>query len=355
VKRNEIRSEVVKMKRVLLFGLMIPLAVSACSQIKVVKSPSAAPIPSSTVQLGPPSNLTEIPIPAWETALTVEDCTANGLPGSACTGVVENDQWTPLIWEFNGVEMALVPAGCFQMGNADNLPEEQPVHEICFDTPFWIDRTEVTVGQFVNFLNGQPEPVESTEPWLNFGEIGGWGTDANVHFQIGLKDGVWHPYYKEENRPLEHVSWIGANAYCAWREARLPTEAEWEYAARGPESLLYPWGNEFIRGNVVRYEGNQPEVGSMPQGASWVGAVDMSGSMFEWTSSIYGRYPYDPSDGREASLEVDPDSNRVFRGSPWYHPPDMHDNVSATARFDGWPFFAFWYHGFRCARSSSGR
>ena len=85
-------------------------------------------------------------------------------------------------------------------------------------------------------------------------------------------------------RPLQSVTRNGADAYCAWRAARLPTEAEWEYAARGPDSLLYPWGNEFIADNVLRVHerARLPNVGSKPQGASWVGALDLSGSLFEW-------------------------------------------------------------------------
>ncbi len=82
----------------------------------------------------------------------------------------------------------------------------------------------------------------------------------------------------------------------------------------------------------------------------WVGALDMSSGLFEWTSSLYRPYPYDASDGREVSLQEDDTSQRVFRGSAWYHPDGMYDNVSATPRFSAPTNFAAWYYGFRCAR-----
>jgi formylglycine-generating enzyme required for sulfatase activity len=123
-------------------------------------------------------------------------------------------------------------------------------------------------------------------------------------------------------------------------------------AARGPDGLLYPWGNEFIVDNVVRVRVRTrvPKVGSKPQGACWVGALDLSSSRFEWVSSLYQPYPYDAVDGREVRLDIDDSSDRVLRGSAWYDPDGMHDNVSATARFNAPLHWTAWYSGFRCAR-----
>jgi formylglycine-generating enzyme required for sulfatase activity len=281
------------------------------------------------------------------TATTAADCRAAGLPEIACTGVSANDEWTPVIREFGGVPMALVPAGCFMMGHDDGLAEEQPVHESCFAQPYWIDLTEVTVAQFAEFLNGQDEPVDNYEGWLDHAS-----QTPPVPAQLARQDGRWMPQPGKDDYPIQSVTWVGADAYCAWRAAGLPTEAEWEYAARGPDGLLYPWGNEFIVDNVVRVRVRTkvPQAGSKPQGASWVGALDLSSSLFEWVSSLYQPYPYDAVDGREVGLDVDDASDRVLRGSAWYHPDGMHDNVSATARFNAPPHYTAWYFGFRCAR-----
>jgi formylglycine-generating enzyme required for sulfatase activity len=276
----------------------------------------------------------------------VAPCIAAGLPVVACSGVSANYKWTPLVREFDGVDMVLVPAGCFEMGNEVGFRGEQPVHEICFEQPFWIDRTEVTVDQFARFLNGQDTPVDDYEGWLD-----PWSPTREPRVQLVRQDGTWAPEPGHSRRPLESVTWAGAAEYCAWRAARLPGEAEWEYAARGPDGLLYPWGNEFVADNTVRLIGRMPEAGSKPQGASWVGALDMSSSLFEWVNSIYTPYPYDASDGREAGLDAASASERVLRGGAWYHPDGMSDDVTATARFRAAPHVAAWSYGFRCARS----
>ena len=273
-------------------------------------------------------------------------CAAAGLPEAACSGVPANDAWTPLVREFDGVEMVLVPAGCFDMGNEVGFRGEQPVHEICFERPFWIDRTEVTVAQFARFLNGQDPPAEDYAGWLD-----PWGVYEAPPVQLAREDGTWAPLPGRANEAVESVTWPGANAYCAWRGARLPGEAEWEYAARGPDGLLYPWGNEFVAGFVVRRYDRAPDVGSKPKGASWAGALDMSSGLYEWVSSIYAAYPYDAADGRESDLDAGSTSERVMRGGSWYHPDGMHDDLTATARFRARPYVVTWAYGFRCVRS----
>jgi len=308
------------------------------------------PVEGSTVPTGAGMVVPEETItgPAFEPGFSAADCAQLDLPENACSGVTANDQWQPVVRTFDGVEMALVPAGCFMMGFDGGLPEEQPVHEVCIEHPFWIDVTEITVAEYARFLNGQDEPVESLEGWLDFL----WSPLYEPTVQLTRLDDQWMPLPGRVDRPLESVKWLGAEIYCGWRSARLPTEAEWEYAARGPDNLYYPWGNEFVRENVVRVTRRTvlPDVGSRPGGASWVGALDMSTSLFEWVNSIYRPYPYSAADGREVSSMIDDTSDRVFRGSAWYHPDGMHDNVSATARFNAPPDYAAWYYGFRCAR-----
>ena len=155
------------------------------------------------------------------------------------------------------------------------------------------------------------------------------------------------------------MNWYGADAYCKWRGGRLPSEAEWEYAARGPDGLVFPWGNELIEDHVVRIfqlvpEYKIPPVGSKPEGVSWVGAYDMSSSLFEWVNSIYRPYPYDASDGREAHIEEDSSSERVLRSGSWYHNVAdalLEDNITTSARYRNLPGNVHWSYSFRCVRA----
>jgi formylglycine-generating enzyme required for sulfatase activity len=235
----------------------------------------------------------------------------------ALTPVTQNAGWIPVERDLDGVTMVLVPAGCFQMGSND-YDDEKPIHEQCFDQPFWIDKYEVTQTQF-NRLGGRQENS---------------------------------PRFIGDNRPVENITWFEADAFCELRGVRLPTEAEWEYAARGPEILVYPWGNQWNENNVVwsgNSNGQTAEVGSRPAGVSWVGAYDLSGNVWEWTSSLYEPYPYDAADGREADTGTRTDVQRVLRGGSGY----SYSNVlRAPNRDRNFPGYGNYSLGFRCARSS---
>jgi serine/threonine protein kinase/formylglycine-generating enzyme required for sulfatase activity len=213
-----------------------------------------------------------------------------------------NVSWNPIQQTLGDAEMVLVPPGCFEMGstqlevdaaleqceanlgagqcNREWFEKESPTQQVCFQNPFWIDRLEVTNGQY------------------------GSSSDA-----FGGNNAQY---------PRENVSWFEAKSFCERRGARLPTEAEWEYAARGPDGLSYPWGDTFIADNSV-YEANSGEhpanVGSRERGVSWVGALDMSGNIREWTNTIFDTYPYDANDGREDTSDAT--SQRVIRGGSW--------------------------------------
>jgi len=210
--------------------------------------------------------------------------------------------------------MVLVPAGCFMMGSDDGDEDEQPVHEICFDEPFWIDKYEVTNAQF-----------------------GSVGCESRS---------------SQPDQPRNCVTWFEAHDYCEARGGRLPTEAEWEYAARGPDSLTYPWGDDYIAANVIgrddpTYGGEETApVGSRPAGASWVGALDMSGNLWEWTGSIYAGYPYDAGDGRENMSSDSP--HRVLRGGSFL---STSNDLRSANRNRGDPVGVSFIFGFRCARS----
>lgn len=225
----------------------------------------------------------------------------------------QNSDWQPFEQDFNGVTMVLVPAGCFMMGSDNGDSDERPVHEQCFDEPFWIDKYEVTNEQY--------------------GSTG--CTDRS----------------SQSDQPRNCVSWFDANDYCQSRNAQLPTEAQWEYAARGVESWIYPWGNDFVGDNAV-YSSNSgsrtADVGSRPNGASWVGAMDMAGNVWEWTSSLFELYPYDADDGREQDTGDRTDVLRVLRGGSF---GSSSSYLRSADRVRINPNVGSNYSGLRCLRS----
>jgi len=236
---------------------------------------------------------------------------------AAFTPVARNADWTPIERDFDGVMMVLVPAGCFMMGST-NSEDEEPLHEQCFDEPFWIDKYEVTQAQFERLGGTQAE----------------------------------EPRFTGSNRPVERITWFEARDFCKQRDSELPTEAEWEYAARGPDGLVYPWGNTWNANNAVTYRSSSQgtaNVGGLLAGVSWVGALDMSGNVWEWTHSLSESYPYDAEDGREADTGTRTDVRRVLRGGSWDN--DNTDHLRAAYR--NWYNPDNWFDdfGFRCARA----
>ena len=255
---------------------------------------------------------------------------AEGTPTAVPT-VTADAQWNPVMQTFDGVEMVLVPPGCFMMGstqeqidalsmwNMTGLAAESPQSRVCFDKPFWLDRYVVTNGQFLQLSGVAARQSEWTGP----------------------------------NRPRESITWFEARDFCAKRGTRLPTESEWEYAARGPDDPLYPWGDALARDDGIYpseinsgIHGETVDVGTKPRADSWVGASDMTGNVEQWTSTLYRPYPYNATDGRESN--TDTSSQRVLRGGSW------HDNFGAlhTAfRFGRPPSDGSNTASFRCARA----
>lgn len=232
------------------------------------------------------------------------------------TQVAELNRRASTVETFDDVEMVRVPEGCFYMGSMVGGDTVRPVQEVCFDAPFWIDRFEVT--------NAQYEAVTGDDPPSAF---------------------------SDPEQPVDSITWYDARDYCERRGARLPTETEWEYAARGPDSLTYPWGNDFNTDYTVSGENSdfQPAtVGSRAEDESWVGAMDMAGNAWEWVSTAWDVYPYDADDGRE---NIDTDNLRVKRGGAWDE--TNPEQFRTFVRWDGFPDEVQEVTGFRCARDAS--
>jgi len=234
--------------------------------------------------------------------------------------------------------MVLVPAGEFIMGSDQGRPDEQPAHRVYVDA-FYIDRYEITNAQYAEFLN----------------TIGGHQRRCDGHDCVDTKDenpdshivhvaGRYAAEAGYERHPVVEVSWYGAKAFCEHYGKRLPTEAEWEKAARGPEGLNYPWGDAFEAGsaNVGHQINDTTPVGRFPTGVSPYGAHDMVGNVWEWVDDWYQPYP-----GSPASSDFFGQKYKVVRGGSWNHPAE---DARTTARDIAHPARRLRVVGFRCAR-----
>ncbi len=246
----------------------------------------------------------------------------------------------------DGMTMVLVPAGPFLMGSAETDPkaadDEVPQHAVTLDA-FWIDRTEVTNAQYAVFLN----------------TLGGYraacdGQDCaetqreDKYSRLILRDGQIAVEGGFEEHPVTQVSWYGARSYCAWAGARLPTEAEWEKAARGTDGRLYPWGDGEPGCEQAAFgtcSHGTVATGSLPAGASPYGALDMAGNVWEWVHDRYdaGTYRLSPAQDPQG-----PDAgwDRVFRGGSW---GTLAVFLRTTDRGNNSPTYAGFNIGFRCA------
>ena len=201
-------------------------------------------------------------------------------------------------------EMIRIPAGVFVMGSSDGPEDERPQHRVQV-AEFFIDRTKVTNSQFALFLNAIGPEGPKGERYFDSDD-----SDARVH----RRDGNWVADVGFENNPVVEASWYGAVAFCRWAGKRLPTEAEWEKAARGTDGRKYPWGDEVptrARAHFGAGWNDLKPVGSFPQGASFYGLLDAAGNGWEWVSSAYRPYPYNAKDGREDLIK---DMVRTTRG-----------------------------------------
>jgi len=245
-----------------------------------------------------------------------------------------------------GIEQVWVPAGSFLMGTDDAaladlksqapppwvakaLDSESPQHRVRLTRGYWIDKYEVTNAAFRAFADGGG--YTTPEYWSEAGRA--WLAAQKLDALPASCPG------ERPDEPRRCVTWFEAEAYARWRGGRLPTEAEWEFAARGPKSPRYPWGDAFdvTRCNVVGATGAVP-VGSFRSGASWVGAEDMAGNAMEWVSDWLDRDYYrqspedDPTGPATGKIKVEKGgwwgSNAFVARSAYRHyedPPEYGD------------------------------
>jgi formylglycine-generating enzyme required for sulfatase activity len=200
--------------------------------------------------------------------------------------------------------MVRIPGGEFKMGSPEGevgrLAIESPQHLVSLDT-FMMDRTEVTNEMYKRFVMDRPEWQKGRVP-------------ASLASQFYLENwnGTEYPN-KKGKYPVVNVSWYAARAYCEWVNKRLPTEAEWEYAARARTTTTFWWGDRWngVFANASRKSANSVD---NPNHRNQFGLFDMLGNVWEWTSTLYSPYPYNAKDGREDQKSSGP---RVMRGGSW--------------------------------------
>ena len=280
---------------------------------------AAAPAPAAEAEETPANTAARAPRPALDSTELL-----------AGMGV-------PLYYEHTRVgthpnEMAHIPAGRFTMGTDDRLPDEGPAHVV--DLPAYdIDLYEVTNGQYKAFM-----------------EATGHRSPPQFENRIYLPGKIDHP--------VVGVTWNDASDYCAWAGKRLPSDAEWEKAARGTDARRYPWGNEFgmHRANTPLYwnslgrEGDTTPVGAFADGQSAFGLYDMSGNVWEWTGSWYRAYP-----GNTHPNENYGELYKTLKGGSWWDCSFYKCGISAPS-FNRAFFLRTTKNnsfGFRCAKDAT--
>lgn len=240
------------------------------------------------------------------------------------THTVEGNTW---IRPADGMVMVYIPAGEFLMGSTDEGydagGDEKPQHAVHLDG-FWIDRTEVTNSMFLKFLQ-----------------------NTSYEYDRSLPDGI-------DEYPVVNVSWNDAIAYCEWAGGSLPTEAQWEKAARGTDGRIYPWGDQKASCEyAVMDEGRNGcgitgawPVGSKPAGGSPYGLLDMAGNVSEWVLDWYQYTYYQNTSGNNPNGPVSGDE-RVLRGGSWRNISDL---IRSANRTKADPTVRVDFFGFRCAR-----
>lgn len=323
--------------------------ITATSTITPTPTPTQTATPTLTPTLTPSTT---------PTATATPSSTPTATPSSTPTPTATPAELSAtFVREQDGMVMILIPAGAFMMGAEENSvlagPDEKPQHQVQLNS-FYLDKYEVSVAQYAAFLNeingyeGQCGGFDCTEPR----EIVGF---TNYLSAQDLGDGTiqYTAITGFANYPANHISWYGADAYCQWVGGRLPTEAEWEYAARGTDGRIYPWGDKAPDATLAVFQSetfdNLKPVDALPDGASPFGVFGMAGSVWEWVydwydEQYYQNSPFSNPTGPETGL------TRVIRGGGWPQNNEA-DRIRSTNRSSLAPVFISGIVGFRCAQT----
>lgn len=295
----------------------------------------------------PVSTLTDLRESPASTLLSIESPTPEPievtLPSPLVTNTlapatsVPTDTFTPTespvlaeIEDERGVEMIVVPAGNFMMGNNNGESDEEPVHKVYLDV-FYMDKYEVTNVLYKACVDiGVCDPPHELR-----------STAHSSYFD--------NPEF--DDYPVIYVDWFQSQAYCEWRNASLPTEAQWEKAARGPEPRLYPWGDGIDCGktNYGSCNSDIVAVGSYPRGISPYGIYDLAGNVWEWVEDWYSESYYKVSPENNPFGPAGNGTHKILRGGTW---DSDADNLYTSSRLKYRPAFYTEGIGFRCAKDA---
>lgn len=257
----------------------------------------------------------------------------------------------------DGAVLVYVPAGAFVMGSDAGEKNERPTRRVQLSA-YWIDRTEVTASSFARFAEAaRYRTTAEQEGWawvwdeaLKKGE-GWWRREKGVSWRNPAGKGS--DWKAVPDQPVSQVGWPDADAYCRWAGRRLPTEAEWEHAARGGDGRRYSWGSERdpkranLKGGEDGFPGVAP-VARFPQGASPFGALDMAGNVWEWVADWYHPQAYKTMAAKDPKGPAK-GTRRVVRGAAWGSPIEW---ATTTNRYDRLPPYRNNKIGFRCAQDA---
>jgi formylglycine-generating enzyme required for sulfatase activity len=318
-------------RRRALAALLAPCLIAACSG----GSPTAAPTVPGTAPAG--------------TAPATTTPAATDAPAGTPVASPARDPGTARA-DDKGIDQVWVPGGVFRMGSEPGsatptswavatFASEHPAHEVHLTRGYWIDTAEVTVAAFAAFKAAGGYEDQASWSAKGWAWLQGMGTAPLPAACLA----------QQPDEPQVCVTWYEAEAYAHWRGGRLPTEAEWEFAARGPESRVYPWGDTYDAAKANLDGGMAPmKVGSFPDGASWVGAMDMAGNVMEWVAdwwsdSYYAESPLNDPPGPALGII------KIEKGG-WWGPADNSGAFVGRAAFrldEDMPTYQDHHIGFR--------